>query len=66
MITMYMATMNMCSDASWCAPACQSAQFTTDTHSAILDTAAVAVSFLSLIVRGLLGLVRIILPGVQS
>ena len=58
----YMFVMNMSADASWYAPACQSA-FTKSAHSLILDTAVGAVSFLSLAVRiGLHGLVRMILP----
>ena len=67
MSTMYMANMNMCSDATWYAPACQSAQSASTNHSAVLDTACVAVSFLSLVERiGLLRLVRIMLPDRQS
>ena len=67
MTAMYQKRMNMFTDASWYAPACQSAQSACTAHSLILDTAAVAVSFLSLAVRiCLLGLVRIILPHRQS
>ena len=68
MKAMYKRNMSMCADAAWYAPVCQSAQCTSaSAHSLILDTANVAVSFLSLVVRiGLLRLVRIMLPGVQS
>ena len=65
MTAMYRSSMNMFADASCFAPAYQSASNTA--HTLLLDTAAVAVSFLSLIVRiSILGLVRIILPNRQS
>ena len=58
----YMFMMNMSADASWCAPACQSAH-AKSVHSLILDTAIGAVSFLSESVRiSLQRLVRMILP----
>ncbi len=68
MTAMYRSSMNMFADASCFAPACQSAQSASYTaRTLLLDTAAVAVSFLSLIVRiSILGLVRIILPNRQS
>ena len=69
MKAMYKRNMNMFADASWYAPACQSAQCKSAAaaHALILDTAVDAVSFLSLAVRiSLLGLVRIILRKAQS
>ncbi len=61
MNAMYMSSMNYSADASCFAAACQSA------CAHILDTAIVAVSFLSLAVRiSILRLGRIILPNRQS
>ena len=61
MSTMYMSSMNYSADASCFAAASQSV------CAHILDTAIVAVSFLSLAVRiRLLRLARIILPNRQS
>jgi len=48
MTAMYYKRMNLFADTSWYAPVCQSAQSATTNHSAVLDTACVAVSFLSL------------------
>ncbi len=65
MNAMYKRAMNMFADASCYAPANQSASNTARTL--LLDTAVVAVSFLSMAVRiSILGLVRIILPNRQS
>lgn len=61
MNAMYMSSMNYSADAFCFAPVSQSA------CAHILDTAVVAVSFLSLAVRiRLLRLARIILPNRQS
>lgn len=65
MTAMYQSSMNMFADASCFAPANQSASNTA--RNLIVDTAVVAVSFLSLAVRiSILALVRIILPNRQS
>lgn len=68
MNAMYKRAMNMFADASCYAPADQSACSASYTARTLrLDTAAVAVSFLSLAVRiSILRLARIILPNRQS
>ena len=68
MNAMYKRAMNMFADASSYAPANQSACSASHTACALrLDTAIVAVSFLSLAVRiSILRLARIILPNRQS
>ena len=66
MFTAYQPQMYMSADA-WFAPACQSAQMDTESMSApirILDTALLAVSFLSEILLGIVvRIVRIIIPN---
>lgn len=68
MFSMCMNFANMQSDASQCAPACQSACSKMNAVlPVIMDTAVAAVSFLHTLVRiCLLALVRIMIPKVQS